>query len=448
MSIEKATLDFLESYDLLKPETVWVVGFSCGYDSLCMLCVLKKIASKNSIKLIAAHLNHNWRGEESAKEQRKAREFCEKNSIEFYTQTLEEGIPKTETVGREYRYRFFEAAAKKYDAKAVFTAHTKTDNAETILYRIIKGTGVNGLVGIAKKRDMGSFAVYRPFLEIEREDTIFYCLGNALDACNDSSNYDKKYVRNKIRIDIISQLKKINRNVETSLVRLGEIAQDYETIISEFVPKFDFDSEVSTKDFLSLKDGLKRLIIRNFLGAKNLEYDFAKIEAIIETIKEFSTIKAGKKFSLSTGMWLFVSSEHIKFLSVCQDFFVDEDLEIPQEGEVFIKFLNKTLKISKFERDDLLEFPKESDWKVYADLSSIEFPLVLRTRNPGDIIQPFGMQGRMKLKKYFMSKGVPRYKRDTVPILASEDEVLWAVGVGISQKLRVKDRPTHVIEIK
>ena len=81
-------------------------------------------------------------------------------------------------------------------------------------------------------------------------------------------------------------------------------------------------------------------------------------------------------------------------------------------------------------------------------MSKLHFPLVLRTRNPGDIIQPFGMEGKMKLKKYFINKAIPRYKRDTIPLLAYGDEVLWVIGVGISEKLRVENKPTHIIEIK
>lgn len=448
MGIETKTLDFLEEYNLLEPGSIWIVGFSCGYDSLCLLHVLKKIAKQYSIRLIAAHLNHNWRGEESFSEQERAREFCKKNDIEFYTETLTDEIPKTETVAREYRYWFFKKAAEQYNAKVLFTAHTQTDNAETILYRIIKGTGVKGLSGIAPKRDMGSFCVYRPMLEVEREDTIFYCLGNVLDACNDSSNYDKKYMRNKIRIDIISQLKKINKNVETALAQLGKIAEDYEDIVADAAPDFNFETGASTKDFINLKDGMQRVIIRKFLTEKSIEYDYEKINIILDKIKENSSIKAGKKFSIADGMWLFVSSEHIKFLSACQDFFVDEDLEIYENQETYIQFLNKTIKISKFEGDSVSSYPKETENTVLANMSKLHFPLVLRTRNPGDIIQPFGMEGKMKLKKYFINKAIPRYKRDTIPLLAYGDEVLWVIGVGISEKLRVENKPTHIIEIK
>lgn len=448
MGIETKTLDFLEKYELLEPGSVWILGFSCGYDSLCLLHILKKIAKQYSIRLIAAHLNHNWRGAESLAEQEKAKEFCEKNNIEFYTETLTDELPKTETVAREYRYWFFKKAAEQFGSKVLFTAHTQTDNSETILYRIIKGTGINGLAGISPKRDMGSFSIYRPMLEVEREDTIFYCLGNALDACNDSSNYDKKYMRNKIRIDIISQLKKINKNVETSLVQLGEIAKDYEEIISDVLPNFNFETSVPTKEFINLKDGLQRVVIRKFLIEKSIEYDYAKINIIVDKIKENSTIKSGKKFSIADGMWFFVSTDHIKFLSTCQDFFVDENLEIYENQETEIQFLNKTIKISKFEGESISTYPKETENTVLADMSKLTFPLVLRTRNPGDIIQPFGMSGKMKLKKYFINKGIPRYKRDTIPLLAYGDEILWVIGVGISQKLKVNNKPTHIIEIK
>ncbi len=448
MDIENITLKFLQQYNLLESDSVWVVGFSCGYDSMCLLDVLDKIAKSHSIKLVAAHLNHNWRGEESFDEQQESRKFCETRNIEFYTETLDESVPKTETVARDYRYYFFSVVAKKFGAKAVFTAHSRTDNAETILYRIIKGTGINGISGIQPQRKMADFSVYRPLLEIGRDETIKYCSDKGLSPCDDSSNYNKKYTRNKIRLDLMPELEKINPKVESALVQLGLIAKDYEQIVQACIAPIDFEQGASTAQFLALDESKQRIVVRNFLCSCGLEYDYQRIRIIIDNIKEYSTIKAGKKFSISTNMWLFVSSGQIKLLSSCSEFFEDDDLEIDENEEIYVNFLKKSIKISKFEASTPAVFPKETEQIVYADLSKISFPLVVRTRNPGDIIQPFGMKGKMKLKKYFVSKNIPRFKRDVIPLLVSNKEVLWAVGVGISEKLRVFEAPTHIIEIK
>ena len=97
--------------------------------------------------------------------------------------------------------------------------------------------------------------------------------------------------------------------------------------------------------------------------------------------------------------------------------------------------------------EEIFIFPESTAKFVYADLSQVRFPLVLRTRLEGDVINPFGMTGTMKLKKYFNSKGVNRHKRDEILLLANENEVLWAVGVGLSNKISVSKTPTHVIEV-
>ena len=144
---------FLNEYNL-NDKTI-VVGFSGGYDSMCLLDVLSKIRQKEGffdLNIIAAHYNHNWRGEEALKEQEVCRIFAASKGFEFVTKTAPAGIKKSENEARILRYEFFDEVLEDYDADAVFTAHNKDDNAETILYRVIKGTGLVGLKGISKKR--------------------------------------------------------------------------------------------------------------------------------------------------------------------------------------------------------------------------------------------------------------------------------------------------------
>ena len=150
---------FINKYNLTG---TFIVAFSGGYDSMCLLDVLSKITNN----IVAVHLNHNWRGEESQKEEENCRKFAQSKNIKYYTETLPDNIEKTETSAREARYEFFKKCAKKFNSKVVFTAHNYDDNAETILYRIIKGTGTVGLQGILEQRDI----FYRPLLKISREE--------------------------------------------------------------------------------------------------------------------------------------------------------------------------------------------------------------------------------------------------------------------------------------
>ena len=148
--IQQTIKEFLEKYNLNNPENTYLCAFSGGYDSMCLLHSLKQITPQN--RIVAIHLNHNWRGEESNQEEENCRNFCSEIGVEFYSEKLSSDIPHTETAAREARYEFFESCSKKFNSKIIFTAHNKNDNAETLIYRICKGKGIRGLCGIAENR--------------------------------------------------------------------------------------------------------------------------------------------------------------------------------------------------------------------------------------------------------------------------------------------------------
>ena len=160
---------FLKKYNLASNNLTYLVGFSGGFDSMCLLHALKKTAPKN--RIIALHLNHNWRGEESDREEQNCISFCEQNGIEIYCEKLSPDVAHTETAAREARYEFFQKCCEKFGSNIVFTAHNKNDNAETLLYRICTGTGIAGLRGICENRG----AYFRPLLNISRRDIEQYC---------------------------------------------------------------------------------------------------------------------------------------------------------------------------------------------------------------------------------------------------------------------------------
>ena len=158
---------FLAEHSLLSDEP-YLVAFSGGADSMCLLHVLNSVSDN---KIIAIHLNHNWRGKESDDEEAECRRFCDKLDIDFYSEKLSGNVQKTETAAREARYVFFLKCAKKFNSKVIFTAHNANDNAETVLYRIVKGTGIDGLAGIYEVRK----PFYRPLLSVSRKDIETYC---------------------------------------------------------------------------------------------------------------------------------------------------------------------------------------------------------------------------------------------------------------------------------
>jgi len=428
---------FLKDYNLDNPNFVYLAAFSGGYDSLCLLNCLHKI-SKN--KIIAIHLNHKWRGEESDEEEDNCRNFCKKNNIEFYSESLDSSVPHTETAAREARYDFFEHCAKKFNSRIVFTAHNKNDNAETLLYRISMGTGVAGLQGISRHR--GIF--YRPLLDISRAEIEKYCQNNNLTPNIDSSNSDTKYKRNRIRTEIIPQLLKINLNLYDAFASLSEVAQEETSIIEEYLSKIETEilekNKIKTKKFLNLSPAIqKRLIYKIFLK-NNLDYDRKKIIKLWDFIRKNYNLKSGKTVSLSENLWLYVSVNYIEIITKN----TQNNMQILIEKEGKYEFGETIFEIEKYNKT-IEKFPSDADNMAY--ISAVEFPFELRTRRDGDIIKPLGANGTQKLKKYFNEKKIPNHEKDKILLLAKQNEILWVPGFGISDKIKVTDKPTHRLKI-
>lgn len=432
-------IQFIDKYNL-RNKTI-IVGFSGGFDSMCLLDILTKIREECNLNIIAAHYNHNWRGEKAKSEQLACENFCLSKNIDFYTETADADVKKNETAARELRYQFFERAFHKYNADAVFTAHNYNDNAETILYRIIKGTGIVGLKGVLQNRNI----YFRPLLNVNRDDIERYCMENDLKPNIDDSNSDNIHKRNLIRNEILPLLKQINPEVIASLNNLGQIAQLELNIIDEYIQEINksvFDKEkIKTAKFKELSDSMKQKIIYNLIYNSKIDYTKESIENILNFIDD--TIKSNKpsKYSLGKDCWLYTDKNIIEIMSSTEK--NNEIIKINEIGEY--KFNEHKFIIEKTKQ--FKKLPDETE--AIIDLSNINTnKLVIRTRRDGDIMQPLGTQGKMKLKKYLMAKNIPAHKRDSLILLAYEKEVLWVAGVGLSDKIKTVDVPTHHIKIK
>lgn len=435
-TIENTIKSFLKQYQLNNKKLTYLVGFSGGYDSMCLLNALKKAAPDN--KIIAIHLNHKWRGEESDREEVNCKNFCSKINVDFYSESLSEEIPHTETAARDARYEFFAKCGEKFNSNVIFTAHNKNDNAETLIYRICKGTGIAGLQGISPKREI----FYRPLLTISRDDIEKYCKANNLTPNNDSSNKDTKYKRNYIRTKVFPILNEINPSVVDMVNSLSEIARQECEIIEEYISytkeKISEDGTIQTKKFLKLSIPLQKKLIYNMFIDNKLDYDREKIQNIYDFIVENSTSKSGKTCSLTNNLWLFTSDKIIKVIRENQTqmtyFHITKEGKYQNNGYVF--------EIEKFEKS-VKKYPKETDNTAYVDLSKYKFDFEIRTRQEGDIICPFGMKGSQKLKKYLNSKKIPNHEKDNLLFLTQDKEILWAINIGISDKIKVENNPTH-----
>lgn len=429
---------FIQKYDI--ENNTYLVGFSGGYDSMCLLHALKSVCNN---RIIAIHLNHNWRGEESDREEQNCIDFCKQIGVEFYSEKLPSNTPQTETVARNLRYEFFENCAKKFDTNIIFTAHNKNDNAETIIYRIAHGTGITGLQGISKKR--GFF--YRPLLDIERTDIEKYCKDNNLSPNFDSSNNDIIHKRNLIRCEILPKLQEINPNTINNINSLSQIAREETEIVKEYITKIleniTKEDKILTQGFFNQSDAIqKRILYETISPLFPQDYDQERIYTIWKFLKENKHSKSGKKISLTTDKWMFINEKYIEIITKEETKITD--IHITKEGEY--KDGGITVNISKCDTN-IDESLRGNGRTVFVDLRGLDFDFHLRTRQDGDIIKPFGLNGTQKLKKYLNSRKIPNHKKDNLLFLAQGKEILWAIDIGLSNKIKIKTKPSHKITI-
>ena len=265
-------------------------------------------------------------------------------------------------------------------------------------------------------------------MNFSRRDIEDYCIQNELYPNNDSSNSNTKYARNNIRHNIMPAIKLINPNIENSLITLAEIAAGNNKVINELMENIEKQITIGnkwlTQNFLILNAPIKQHFVYKLLVKNGLEPSFAKIQELINFITENQQSKTGKTLSVKSDLWLFVSHKYT--------YFIDSDEYKKTEEEIVIKSLGVYEFAGKYKiyieknNEKVEKFPKSTSNFAYIDLNNISFPLTIRTRRNGDIIQPFGMQGKMKLKKYLINKNIPEHDRDKIVLLCKNKEVLWA----------------------
>lgn len=432
----------LDKYGLLSSDKTLLIGLSGGADSVCLSDICCKLSLKYGFKLVFCHLNHNWRGEHSKSDMEFCVDFAKKNNCEIIVETLSKDEKQTETNARDLRHKFFEKCLKKVNADKLLLAHNKNDRVETLVYRMIKGTGVKGLASISESRDY----ILRPLINISREEIENYCSENNLSFVTDSTNFDDTYNRNYIRNRILPSFKKINPKFLDAINNLSILASENESLIEELLAKtgknISLSNKISTMSFLGLSDEIKKRIILNLFLDNNIDYSSKRINEILAFIKENSSKSCGSKISLTKDLWLFVSSEFLEVIS--KDEKPDFEVRIDKEGSY--EFLNYVFKIEKFEGEVPQKYPDDKEMIAFVEINEpINF--VLRGRKEGDFIQPLGMKGIQKMKKYLNSKKIVKHERKNLVFLCKDSEVLWIPRFGLNNKFKVVSKPNYVLSL-
>lgn len=252
-NIREKIIETIKKYNLINDGDKIVVGVSGGPDSICLLDNLVKIKNENKLfkknlnsttiengfQIVVAHVNHLIR-EEAAEDEKYVREYCKKNQIEFFSKSIDvKGMANnnkigTEEAGRKARYEFFDEVLKKTNSNKIAIAHNKNDKIETIIMHVLRGSGVNGLIGIEPQRDI----YIRPLIECERKDIEKYCDNEKLNPRIDRTNFENIYTRNKIRNIVIPYIQKeFNPNIIQTIDRLSGLVIEEEEYMEKEVKK-------------------------------------------------------------------------------------------------------------------------------------------------------------------------------------------------------------------
>lgn len=469
-----SVIDNLKAEGFLQstPPTRLVLAYSGGADSTALLFLLAELQQKYPLEVTAAYFNHGWRGT-PPEELPLVHQNCLRCGIPLVVIQADKTLPKTEKAAREARYEQLTRLARDLQADAVLTAHHADDQIETLLFRIMRGTGIDGLAGIHKRLTysvpgVGSVPVLRPLLDTARKKVLEYAQGKQLAYFNDPTNQENRFQRNKIRNQVLPQLVQQFPQVKNSLFRLSlvtegdlQIIEDsIQSVWGEVYGRDETGPYLSTLRFNQLGLPYQRRILKRFLAEQDLHADFESIEDILAFIRGDgrknldSALKSLENTEGGRSRFMALYKNRLRIIADPEREPVNVSVAVPIPGHLQVPELDSTFYAQPWQEPEKVRIspirPNDSQ-QVYVNLAEFaDKPLELRTRKPGDKFHPMGMEAPIKLKKFLINRSVPRFTRNGLKVLALGNEVLWVPGLGISQKLKIKDKntPTHLLKLK
>jgi len=444
-----------------------IVAVSGGPDSISLLHLLYRLKEKLHISLAVAHVNHSLRGRESDGDEAYVKDFCDKRGIDYFPRRAdihkieEEKSISCETAGREVRYEFFSELLKEIKADKIALAHNANDQAETVLMRIMRGTGMEGLVGIKPVRDK---IFVRPLINTKRQEIEKYCVENNLQPRIDKSNMEKIYNRNKIRLELIPYIQEnFNKDIISTINRLSStINKDNEYLeeiagkkFKEFCEK-DGDKVIIYEKAFNEPEAIITRIIRMALTklVGNL-YNFEKSH--IYDVISIQANSTGKMVTLPNHV-LVVNNYKDIHLSIKENF-----TNISRSSEYVLK-VNNIINTEDYNINiQIKDYNLKIQGKLIKGIENVGFKnknltecfdydkicedITIRYRKEGDRFTPLGMKGSKKLKNFFIDLKISSSERDNIPLICFGDDIAWVVGYRISEKYRISQQSKNILEI-
>lgn len=443
-----------------------VAGISGGADSVCLLFVLLEYAKKVPISLAVVHVNHGIR-KEATEDAQYVERLCKQYELPFYLANVDvkekAAVEKCseEEAGRKARYEVFKQAAADFQANKIAVAHNSNDRSETMLFHLFRGSGIRGLGSIRPVRDN----IIRPILCLERQEIEAYLQEAGLTYCQDATNEEDDYTRNRIRHHILPYAEK---EIVTGCV--GHMAQTAD-MLSRVDDYLEAQTEMAMKACVEEDKKASSIVIN--IPKFRMQHTVIQERVLLDVIKRLTPYQKDisavhvralqSLFSSETGKRIslpFSISARREYEKVILEI-ANSDEKVIEEKEIIMEQLSANPVEVEFDEQTTFAFsvfPYEKNSKVpqnqytkWFDYDKIEQSLTLRTRRTGDYLSIRDGEGgisRKSLKNYMITEKIPRTGRDNIPVLAEDEHVLWLAGYRISEYYKIDENTKHILQVQ
>ena len=409
--------------DNIKNNDTLILACSGGPDSMCLLDLLLKYREKININIIIAHVHHNVR-KQSDEELVFVKEYADNNKVTFETMKIKEyGKNNFESEARDKRYNFFGALVKKYNAKYVLTAHHGDDLMETILMRMVRGSSLKGYSGFNNITKLDEYIILRPLLTLTKKDILEYNKENKIPYVLDYTNELDVHTRNRYRKYILPKLKEEDENVNLKFLKFSNILQEYDSYISKEVNKviksIYINGILDIQKYLKLDNLIKKEVIKNIL---NMVYQdniiYINDKNVLNIYNLLADNKSNSYINLPKGK-VAVKSYNSFYINdkeklECYKFTFKDKLVLPNGMKI----------------ESVSSVDSNSNYVCRLDSKDIHLPIIVRTKEIGDVIEVMNMKGHKKVKDIFIDSKISINDRNLWPIVTdSNNNILWIPGI-------------------
>ncbi|TYP68013.1 tRNA lysidine(34) synthetase TilS [Paenibacillus methanolicus] len=440
-----------------------IVAVSGGPDSIALLDLLHRMREDEGLRLVAAHVDHGFRGEESASEAETVRRFAEKLGVPCESvfidlpSYIEETGMNPQAAAREKRYEFLLQTARKHGARRIALGHHADDQAETVLMRILRGTGTSGLAGMAFARSEKNVQLIRPLLRINKTALEQYCRARGLTVTDDSSNRKRDYTRNRVRLDLMPVLRNYNPQLTDSLVRLSDIAaEEDDWMESEAREAFRRLAVVEADGcrlergaLLGLHVALQRRLIKLILIHMGMEKETTPFDTV-ESMREAAREDAASTWRIDAGGGIRFAREYDNLRFWRGEALVPGSYRYELEAaENRLYIAEAGIALSLTLGPAAVATKPAGRHEAVFDAERLAFPLVARNRLPGDRMRVIGLNGTKKVQDMFVDERIPPSRRELMPLLAdASGDIIWIPGVRRGEAAQVTEVTRQVLRIR